>query len=411
MKLNQKKIESELKKARSSDKDIKLFDGYGLELHIYPFAKSASWRYNYRYNSKQKNITLGKYPYLSLKEAREKLSEAKKLLEAGIDPAEEKQKKKKTKQESESRLFKHFANDWYNKKIHMWSAGHAKRTKAHLDNYILPKLGDIPIYRLTVPMVKQIIDELFNKKIYDTTQRVLSLINMILNYCVQIDVLSFNPCISLRGYVKTPKPKHMPALPENKFVDFFKSLLTHTSRIQTKYALILQIITFTRSGSLTTIEWKDIDFENKRWVIPEHKFKGARTALIVPLSEWAISILQRLKNRDVRSDGYVFSHSLNLEDHMRGDSLSSLLRKMGYKDIATPHGFRSTATDILNENGFNRDAIERQVGHLDQNAVRAAYHRTEYIKERIDIMNWYSEHIKKYYDLACEDLGFSLESL
>lgn len=308
-------------------------------------------------------------------------------------------------------MFKHFANDWYNKKIHMWSVGHTKRTKAHLDNYIFPKLGDIPIDKLTVPIVKKLIDELLDKKIFDTTQRVLSLINMILNYCVQIGVLSINPCISLRGYIKPPKPIHMPALPEKSFVEFFKLLLTQTFRIQTKYALILQIITFTRSGSLTTIEWKDIDFENKKWVIPEHKFKGARTALIVPLSEWAISILQRLKNKDNRSDGYVFSHSLNVNEHMSGDTLSSLLRKMGYKDKATPHGFRSTATDILNEHGFNRDAIERQVGHLDQNAVRAAYHRTEYIKERIEMMNWYSKHIKKYYDLACEELGFSLESL
>lgn len=402
-KLTDRLIQSIIKS--NPGKSIKKSDGGGLFLLISPKG-SASWKYSYRFEGKQKTLSLGQYPRLSLREARLKHHEAVELLFMDVDPSAKKQAQKRAEISRQSETFQKYAVEWFNAQVPRWSEGHAKRVFSSLKNYLFPEMGNVSIHEVTVPLVKNVIDSFREKGILDTSSRLMERINSIMNYCVQTGVLTLNPCLSLRGYVKVPPAQHQPALPEQDLVNFFKKLILINARTQTKLAMLFTIITFVRQGSLRSLEWSDIDLSDKKWVIPEDKFKGSRTSLIVPLSSWAIEILEKMQKIEKRTSGFIFCNARDTRKMMSENALSYLLHRMEYRDIATPHGFRSLATDILNEKSpFSADSIERQMGHVESNAVRRAYHRTEYLPARIEMMDWYSSYIKKYYEVACKELG------
>lgn len=401
MKLTVYSISQELKKCQSKDKVTKLSDGRGLYLHIMPFASNASWRYGYRINGKQKTLTIGKYPQISLMEAREKLFEAMRLREKGIDPAEAKQEGKKEQRRKIDHCFENVALEWYAKRSLTWSNSHAERLLKELKKDVFPSLGGKVITEITAPLVSEFIHKLQREReVGEYAQKLLQRIKSILNYAVIRGYIPVNPVLSLINVVSKPDVEHQLALKQSDLLDFFKQLHQSPANDKTKIALLLLIITFVRSGEMRTMAWEDIDFEKREWNIPKEKYKGKKRGLCVPLSDWALTMLKELKSKDNRQEGLVFYSRNDISKPISENTLSVVMWGMGYKGVATPHGFRSLATDVLNENGFRPDVIERQLGHVEQNSVRRAYHRTEYLSERREMMYWYSEWIKEYYEKA-----------
>ncbi|WP_371441419.1 MULTISPECIES: tyrosine-type recombinase/integrase [Oligella] len=194
------------------------------------------------------------------------------------------------------------------------------------------------------------------------------------------------------------------ALAQDELTTFFKRLEEQPADLLSKLGLIFLIITFVRSTSLRTMEWEDVNFKKKEWLIPKEKFKGKKIDLVVPLSDWAIEILETLYENSRLKQGYIFHQQRNVYKPMSENTLTALMWRMGYKDIATPHGFRSLATDVLNENNYKPDVIERQMGHVEKNSVRRAYHRAEYLEERKEMMQWYSDWIREKYRKAGQSL-------
>ncbi|WP_052019299.1 MULTISPECIES: tyrosine-type recombinase/integrase [Pelistega] len=320
----------------------------------------------------------------------------------GKDPALEKKEKKQAQQAQEQNTFEKYCWLWFEMRSKRLSEKYAHDLQHQIKRLIIPALGHIPIEKITPPTVMNLLNDLSNKGLGDTTRRTLQRINAIMNYAVQIGALSINPILSLTGIVVIPPTKHQLALREDELTEFFKRLITVNARAQTKIAMLITILTFVRVGSLRQVEWKEIDFDQKTWTIPAEKFKGGAMSLIVPLSDWVLSLFRELRTLDKQETGYIFYNCYDSTKYMSENALSYLMGRMGYHGIATPHGFRSLATDILNEkSNFSPDIIERQLGHIERNSVRRAYHRTEYMPARIEMMEWYSLYIRKYYDEAC----------
>ncbi|WP_038369401.1 tyrosine-type recombinase/integrase [Brackiella oedipodis] len=398
-KLTDKSIKSALSKKRT--KPEKLYDGNGLHLHI-SVQGTGSWRFSYRFDDKQKLLTIGRFPIVSLREARILHIQAQKDIFEGIDPAAKKQQAKNSRKTRLKDTFEKYFLEWHELQKKRWKPEYAQEIAHQLNRLVMPKLGAMPITEVNAPIVNELVMELTNQGLGDTTRKTLQRINAIMNYAVQVGALPFNPVLALKGIVHVPPVQHQLALPEQELTEFFKRLIQAPALRNTKIALLITVLTFVRLGSLRRLEWQDIDLENKLWIIPKEKFKASRISLHVPLSDWVIALFKECP----QGPGYIFHNHHDTRKIMSENALSYLMARMGYKGIATPHGFRSLATDILNEKSdFNFDVIERQMGHVERNAVRRAYHRTEYLPDRIKMMDWYSNYIRQYYDQAVLEVG------
>ena len=405
MRLTQLTINSFLKKQQDNPKATKLFDGESLYLYVRPYTKSASWRIDYRFEGKYKTYTIGLYPTIGLKAAREAQHEMQKLLSDGIDPmAEKKRIKEQNKMATENTFYK-AAIEWHKKQSISWSEKHSIKVLRQIEKDLFPTLGYLPLDEITPPVVTSTIKTIEARGVHDHANRCLQRVNRILDYAVQLGNIPFNPCHSLSGLVTLPPTQHQLALAQDELTIFFKRLEEQPADLLSKLGLIFLIITFVRSTSLRTMEWEDVNFKKKEWLIPKEKFKGKKIDLVVPLSDWAIEILDTLYENSRLKQGYIFHQQRNVYKPMSENTLTALMWRMGYKDIATPHGFRSLATDVLNENNYKSDVIERQMGHVEKNSVRRAYHRAEYLEERKEMMQWYSDWIRKKYRKSGQSIG------
>lgn len=214
----------------------------------------------------------------------------------------------------------------------------------------------------------------------------------IFRFAIQTGRATLNPAGDLQGTLKTRKAQHQHSLPRTELPKFLKRLNTYDGLIQTRLALRLLVLTFVRPGELRGARWEEIDLDAKQWRIPAERMKMGSEHL-VPLSRQAIAILKELKPFTGQYE-LVFPGGRNRHKPMSENTLLFALYRMGYKDRATPHGFRATASSILNEQNFNSDAIERQLSHIERNKVRGTYtHHAEYLKERKKIMQWWADYL------------------
>lgn len=401
MKLNDRLIKKGINDAKQTPKGKKIFDGKGLCLNIRATG-GASWQYHYRIGKRPRILSLGTYPTLSLKEAR--ILHQKAVLEKieGKDPAQIKKESKAALKASSQNTFSRYCWEWLEMRSKCISQEHTLAIKHQLNRLVIPVLGDMPIEQVTPQVVVNLLHELSIKRgLGDTAKRTLQRIKAIMDYAVQLEVVPRNPISSMTNIVHVPSTQHQLALPESELTEFFNRLIMENARPQTKIALLITILTFVRVGSLRRTEWHEIDFKNKLWTIPREKFKGKTMQLEVPLSTWVLNLFQELRTIDRRESGYVFYNYIDGNKCMSENALSYLMGRMGYHGIATPHGFRSLATDILNEKSlFSSDVIERQLGHVERNSSRRPYLRTQFMPARIEMMEWYSNYIRKYYDAA-----------
>lgn len=393
-----KLIATQIKEAKPRDKDYKLSDGGGMYLLVKKTG-GKYWRVDYRYKGKRKTIALGVYPQISLKAAREKRTSIKHLLDQNIDPSEI---RKEEKRQEDALTFVDVAKQWWDYQHQTWTPHHADRIWRRFTDDVFPAIGRLTIDEITPKKVITITKKIEGRGALDVANRVKQHISAVCRYAIQQGIATHNPAGDLTNIVKQRNVTHRPSLPREELPLFLHELSTYQERgrIITQLAVELLVLTFVRSGELRGARWNEFDISEKLWRIPAQRMKMKREHL-VPLSNQALAVLEQLKSLTGSYD-FIFPSERNRDDCMSDNTLRRAIFKLGYdgntigKSKAVPHGFRATASSILNEQGFNPDAIERQLAHKEANSVRAAYtHHARYMDERTTMMQWWADYLDR----------------
>jgi integrase len=376
---------TKVKNAKPETKNYKLGDGGGLYLLV--TQKGRYWRYDYRYLNKRKTLALGVYPEVSLKEAREKHSEARKLLADGIDPSLHRKLIKTARIASAKNSFEKLAWEWSGRQN--WTEGHRRTVRGRLNNNILPWIGDRPVNEITAQDVLTVCRRVESRGAIETAHRVKTICSQVFRYCVAMGLVESDPCRDLAGALTPVSPKHMATILEPKKIgELLRAMDAYKGHQITRAALQLAPLTFVRPGELRHAEWNEFDIERALWRIPPKKMK-MRQPHMVPLSRQSLEIIRDI--RPLTGGGrYLFPSIRSGERCMSENTVNGALRRLGYeKAEITGHGFRSMASTRLHEMGWPSHLIERQLAHREGNTVKAAYNHAEYLSERIKMMqNW-----------------------
>lgn len=390
MKLTDNKIKS----LKPRDKQYKISDGKNLFLLVTPNG-AKYWRYKYIFNGREKVLAIGVYPNISLSKAREERNLAKQQLANGNDPSFIKQTHYKNKKQAIQNSFENIAREWHNKFLSKWTDKHAITIISRLEKNIFPWIGNKPISEITSMEVLKLLHKIELRGAKETAHRVLQICGQIFRYAVITAKIESDPSAALKGALAPVKKKHYASITNP--VEISKLLLSidnYKGYLVTKCALKLAPLVFVRPGELRKAEWAEFNFDTAEWRIPPEKMK-MKTLHIVPLATQAIHILRELHS--VTGSGkYLFPGLINTYRPMSDNTINYALRRMGYtSEEMTAHGFRSTACTILNEQGWNKDAIERQLAHSERNNIRAAYNYAEYLPERRKMMQEWADYLDK----------------
>jgi integrase len=384
---------TEVKQAKARDKQYKLSDGDGLQLRVMPNG-SKQWLLDYikPINKKRTSMTFGKYPAVSLAEARKKRVAARELLAKDIDPKEFKDDKHREQLLSASNTFKSVATDWFDIKKTTIAENTAKSLWRKFENHVFPKLGHRPIDKILAPEAIEALKPLAAKGNLETTGKIIGHLNNIMTHAVNTGILHHNPLSGIRSAFQTPKVTNMATIRPNELGQLMKDISYASIKLVTRCLIEWQLHTMTRPSESAKAQWSEIDLENKLWVIPAERMK-MRLEHKVPLSPQAIEILERLK--PVSGDRkHLFPSYNNHHTHCNTESANKALGRMGYKNRLVAHGLRALASTTLNEQGHDPDVIEAALAHVDKNGVRRVYNRAEYIERRRVLMCWWSQHIE-----------------
>ncbi len=381
------------KGTKPKEKPYKLADERGLYLEVMPNNKKY-WRLKFRFNGKENRLAFGVYPEVSLAEARDKRDEARKMLRNGINPSQAKKDKKLQNKLENENSFEMIAREWLENMKHSWTERHANYTLKRLEADILPVLGFKPMNKIVAPELLQTLREVEKRDALDLSHRLLQTCGQIFRYAIATGRAERDIAADLKGALKVRKKENFAHLKEDQLPEFFSRLTSYDGDLQTKLGLKLLVLTFVRSSELRGARWEEINFEKSEWRIPAERMK-MNELHIVPLSRQAIDILEQLKLIN-GSKPFVFPSRTKPETSFTSENtLLYALYRMGYHSQATTHGFRATASTILNEHGFRSDVIERQLAHGEKNKVRGAYNHAQYLKERREMMQWYSDYLDK----------------
>jgi len=383
----------QIKNAKPTEKSYKISDAGGLYLLIHSNG-SKYWRLKYRFGGKEKTLALGVYPSVSLAEAREEREKAKKHLRNFVDPSEDKKQRKQATISKTVNSFEAVAKEWWNKQAGRWSPNHATRVWGSLEADVLKYLGHRPVSEITTDEVLAVVRRIEKRQALDVAGRVLQRCGSIFRYAIQTRRATHNPTTDCAGALETRKRKHRLALKKAELPAFLQALKNYDGHPITRLALTLLTITFVRPGELRSASWDEFDLDNKLWRIPAERMKMG-TEHLVPLSRQAIAVLDELR-RYTGDDKYLFTGERSRIKPISDNTMIYAMYRLGYKSRATPHGFRTSASSILNEEGFNPDAIERQLSHMERNQVRGAYtQHAEYLKERVTMMDWWGNYLEQ----------------
>ena len=379
-----------VKNAKAKAKPYRLFDGGGLYLEVTP-SGGKCWRYKYRYAGKERRLSLGLYPDVSLAEARERHSAARKALSAGHDPNEVKRESKRQTILRSANTFEMVAREWHKSRLHTWTPKHGAKLLKRLEADAFPKLGHRPVAEINAAELLSVVKKVEERGALDVAHRLLQNCAQVFTYAIVTQRAERNPASDLRGALKPiPRSNHAYLKPE-ELPEYFKRLHSSKANSLTKVALNLVLLTFVRSGELRAAEWPEIQWEKAEWRIPAGRMK-MREIHIVPLSKQALKTLRELQET-TGSSRYLFPNKYHRTGFMSENTLLFALYDMDYRFKATVHGFRSTASTVLNEQGFRNDIIERQLAHGERNEVRAAYNHAQYLPERRKMMQWWADYL------------------
>lgn len=383
----------EIQNAQPREKPWKLYDERGLFLLVQP-SGSRLWNLKYRFLGREKKLSLGRYPEVSLKAARLARDKARSQLAEGIDPSREKKKRLAAAKLGAENTFKAIGEEYLDRQEKEGRAAVTIKKSRWLFSLMERDLGSLPIHDIEPSEVLAALRRIESKGNYETARRMRSLASRIFRYAIATSRAQSDPTQFLRGALITPQVEHRRAILEPKAVGgLLRAIDGFKGQPLTRLALKLIPHVFVRPGELRRAEWSEFDFERAIWTIPAAKMK-MRQPHMVPLSRQSLELLREAQTLSSMQH-YVFSSLYPGKRPMSENTINAALRRLGYsgKEM-TAHGFRSMASTLLNESGkWNPDAIERALGHNDANAVRAAYHRGQHWDERVEMAQWWSDYL------------------
>jgi integrase len=389
-----KLTEVAIKNSKPKDKPFKLADGGGLYLEITPNG-AKYWRLKYRYADKEKRLALGVYPEVTLKEARIRKQNARKLLADGTDPGNQRRQEKLARKAGAESNFKAIAQEWAKKEESHWSASYIKRIGWVLDKNLYPWLGHRPIAEITAQELLAVLKRIESKGIHETAHRTKNIAGQVLRYAVVTGRAERDISQDLRGALITPKKKHIASITDPKEVGKLLAAMDgYTGTIVTKSALLLSPLLFCRPGELRQLEWSEVSLEERRIEIPLTKMKTREQAHIIPLSDQAKAILEELK--PITGHGfYVFPSARGASRPLSENGVRTALRTLGFgNDEISPHGFRAMARTILDEVlQYPVDWIEHQLAHAVRDPNGRAYNRTAHLDGRRKMMQGWADYL------------------
>lgn len=381
-----------VRNAKPKSKPYKLSDGDGLYLQVMP-SGSKYWRLKYFFAGKEKLLALGVYPDVSLFDAREKRTQARKVLAIDRDPGEEKKEAKRALIQKQETSFEAIAIEWHGNQKSKWTPYYAGKTLRRLEMHVFPKLGARPIADITSQELLTVVRGIQETGGIDTAHRMLQVCGQIFTYAIITGRATNNPAALLKGALKPLVKQNRAYIKPQELPEFLKILDRYNGALLTKLAVKFLLLTFVRTGEMRGAEWleSEIDLDKAEWRIPPDRMK-MRKPHIVPLSRQAIGILRELQALTGQGR-YVFPNQHKPSAKMSENTVLYALYRMGYHSRATGHGFRSTASTVLYEHGFRSEVIEIQLAHVERNRVKAAYNHAEYLAERREMMQWWADYL------------------
>ncbi len=378
--------DTKLKTLRPRAKLYRVADAHGLCVEVHPTG-ARYWRLRYRLGGKEKMLSLGVYPDVSLIAARKRRDETRTLIAGGTDPSAQRQADKR----ESSQTFEAIAREWLGRRE--VSEATATKDRWLLEEHALPVLGAKPITAITAEDVLALLQKLEDRGLLETARRLRAKVSAIFRHAVATLRAQGDPTVALRGAIKAPKVEHHAAITDpRKLGELLRSLHGYGGGFVVACALKLTPLVFTRPGELRHAEWQEIDLDAAEWRIPAAKMK-MRAEHIVPLSRQSVAILRDLHALTGRGR-YAFPSPRSLERPMSENAIIAALRSLGYDgDTMTAHGFRSTASTLLHELGYPSDVIERQLAHKERNAVKDAYNRAQHLPERRKMMQAWADYL------------------
>ena len=393
MKLNDTRIRT-LKP--TPGKEEKHADGGGLYLFVTK-AGTKSWRFGYRFHGTHKVLTIGPYPMVGLKEARERRDAAKRLLFDGLDPAAEKQAAKAAARAEATGIhpnsFEALAREWYNTKTEHYTAKHRAKIMYRLEKLLFPIFGKKPIENVEAQEILIAARSAEKRGHRETAHRLVQLAGQVFRFAIASGKAKYNVAGDLKDALKPVNAQHRATIIDTKKIGV---LLRAIDEYQGHYPIVcaLRIMpyVFVRSGELRCAVWEEFDLNRKEWRIPAERMK-MRSPHVVPLARQVVEILQDLKLFSGNGQ-YLFPSTSSRNRPISDMAMLTAIRRIGYgKEELSIHGFRSMASTLLNEQGYNRDWIERQLAHSERDGVRAAYNYAEYLTERRKMMQEFADYL------------------
>ncbi len=383
--------DTSVRMAKPRPKSYKLSDGHGLYLEVAP-SGSRYWRLKYRFQGKEKRLSFGVYPVVTLARARDDALAARRLLHDGIDPAEHRRVQAQEALLAAANSFEAVAREWHGIMKPQWTPHHARNVIESLEQDIFPALGTKPIAELKAPEILHAIRAIEKRGAVDIAQRVRQRCSAVFAFAIGTGYAETNPVAAMQGIFATRRKEPRKMLPREELPEFLNKLANFKGDRTIGIALNFVILTMVRTKELREACWAEFDIAKRLWSIPAARMK-MRAPHVVPLSNQTLALLAALKPI-TGSYALLFPGRSDHQKPISENTLLYALYRMGYHQRATTHGFRALASTILNECGLWRpDAIERQLAHREQNAVRAAYHRAEYMEERARMMQWWADHL------------------
>ena len=388
--------DTRLRTLAPQEKPYRMSDGGGLFVQVAP-SGSRLWRMAYRFDGKQKLLAFGAYPAISLARARELRAEAKALLAEGIDPGAHAKAEKAAHAAITEHTFDRIAAELVEKLRKEGKADVTLTKKQWLLDMASAGFGDRPITAITAADILVTLRKVEAKGNYESAKRLRSTIGQVFRYAIATARAENDPTYGLRGALIAPKVSHMAAITDwSGFGDLIRAIWDYKGGSpSTRAALKLMALLYTRPGELRLALWEEFDLVNATWTIPAARTKMRREHT-KPLPPLAVEILRTLQS-ETGSNFRAFPSSIARDKPISENTLNQALRRMGFdKHEHTSHGFRASASSLLNESGlWNADAIEAELGHVGADEVRRAYHRARYWDERVKMANWWAEEVER----------------
>ena len=386
-----------VRNAKANGKVQKLSDGGGLYLHV-TATGSKLWRLAYRYEGKQKLLSFGAYPAVSLKDARHRREEAKEILAKGLDPSEERKQAKEAslaKKREQQETFEFVAREWFAKYQHTLTPKHAQKLSRYLENIIFPSLGGKPLTQLEPADFLRVVQPSERLGHHETAHKLMRLCGQVTRYARITGRIKYDVAAGLTEALTPVQTTHFAAvvLPDD-IGQLLRDIDAYVGYISVVYCLKILPYVFTRPAELRLAHWREFDFKTATWIIPASRMKMRREH-VVPLSKQVLALLDEL--HAFTGNGELLFPSARTQTTPISDAAPlAALRRMGYgKETMTLHGFRAMASTRLNELGFRSDVIEAQLAHKEPDTVRLAYNRAQYMEERRQLMEKWADYLDK----------------